>query len=73
MRYWETTFGPLWQPTDTYLALGAMRALNTRRVPEIRFSVNPYADKAAVGIVAEPLRGVAALADLGNQADRRPR
>lgn len=73
LRYWETTFGPLWQPTDTYLALGAMRALNTRRVPEIRFSVNPYADKAAVGVVAEPLRGVAPLADLANQADRRPR
>jgi hypothetical protein len=31
VRYWDTTFGPLWQPTDTYLALGAMHALTTRR------------------------------------------
>jgi hypothetical protein len=46
VRYLDTTYGPLWQPTDTYLALGAMHTLTTRRVPEIRFSVNPYADKA---------------------------
>jgi hypothetical protein len=73
VRYWDTTYGPLWQPTDTYLALGAMHTLTTRRVPEIRFSVNPYADRAAVGVAAEPLRGVAALADLANRADRRLR
>lgn len=73
MRGWDTTFGPLWQPTDTYLALRAMRALITRRAPEIRFSVNPYADTAAVGLAAEPLRAVAALADFANRADRQRR
>jgi hypothetical protein len=73
VRYWATTFSPLWQPSDAYLALGAMSALSTRRIPEIRFSINPHADPAAIEIVARHVRGVPVLADLDDRADRRPR
>ncbi|GGM42565.1 hypothetical protein ACFFX1_49570 [Dactylosporangium sucinum] len=70
VRHWDTAFAPLWQPGDTYLALGAMRCMTTVRTPEIRFSVNPYADQSAVALVAGRLHDVPVLADLAGRRSR---
>ncbi|WP_238008920.1 hypothetical protein KZZ52_45270 [Dactylosporangium sp. AC04546] len=67
VRGWDTTFDPLWQPGDTYLALGAMRCMTTVRTPQLRFSVNPYADQATVSLAAGRLHDVPALADLARR------
>ncbi|MET7396000.1 hypothetical protein ABZS66_21155 [Dactylosporangium sp. NPDC005572] len=67
VRSWSTTFDPLWQPADAFLALGAMYSSTTSRIPEIRFSVNPYADPAVLGALAWYLDGVTALTDFADR------
>lgn len=69
IRYWDKTFASFWKETDQFLALGAMVASSvSRRTPDMRFSVNPFADKAALNSACEYLQEVPSMGDLVTQA-----
>lgn len=53
LRCWGDVFGPMWEPTDEFVALAAMTMTRLSREPNLSLSINPYADLQTVHAISE--------------------
>jgi hypothetical protein len=67
LRCWPDVFGALWEPGDAFLAVGGMTVGTISRKPELRFSLNPFAQQQPLERVAALVSECETFADLATQ------
>lgn len=67
LRCWPEVFDALWELGDAFLAVGGMTVSTRSRVPELRFSLNPFVDRHLLVRVTALLSGCGMFTDMAQR------